>query len=208
MKIAIIGAGAGIGLQSVNKALKRGHTVTALSRNTGDIPDHPNLIKINGSATSVFDVRNALIGADTVMITVGTKNKKAVTLFSEIATVLTEVCKELNFTSPVLVITGFGAGESEKYLNFFMRTVISLFLKSQYADKTRMEELITKSSIKWEIVRPGMLTNSLDSSTYRILKSLYTGMKVRKISRADVADFLVNEAENPKMLYQYVTLTN
>ncbi|WP_172278124.1 NAD(P)-dependent oxidoreductase [Chryseobacterium sp. LAM-KRS1] len=208
MKIAVIGAGAGIGLQAVNKALKRGHTVKALSRNTDDIPDHPNLIKINGSATSASDLRSAITDTDTVMITVGTKNKKATTLFSDIAKTLIEVCKELNFSSPVLVITGFGAGESEKYLSFFMRTVISLFLKDQYSDKSRMETLITKSPIKWEIVRPGMLTNNADSSMYRTVRELHKGMKVGKISRAGVADFLVNEAENPKMLYQYVTLTN
>lgn len=207
MKIAIIGAGAGIGLQSVNKALKRGHTVTALSRNTDNIPDHPNLIKISGSATSASDLRNAILDADTVLITVGTKTKKATTLFSEIAKILIEVCKELNFTAPVLVITGFGAGESEGYLSFFMRIVISLFLKDQYVDKTRMENLIAKSAIKWEIVRPGILTNSLDLSSYKILPGLYKGMKVGKISRDSVADFLINEAENPKMLNQYVAIT-
>lgn len=208
MKIAIIGAGAGIGLQAVNKALKKGHTVTALSRNTDDIPDHPNLIKINGSATSASDLRNAIIDADSVLITVGTKNKKATTLFSEIATTLIEVCRELNFTSPVLVITGFGAGESEGYLSFFMRTVISLFLKDQYTDKTRMENLITKSSLKWEIVRPGMLNNDESLSTFRILKDLSKGMKVGKISRANVAQYLIDEAEEPRMLNQYVTLTS
>lgn len=119
-----------------------------------------------------------------------------------------EVCKELNFTSPVLVITGFGAGKSEKYLSFFMRTVISLFLKDQYSDKTRMENLITKSAIKWEIVRPGILINSGSSATYKILKELNRGMRVGKISRIDVADFLIKEAEDPQMLYQYVALTN
>lgn len=208
MKIAIIGAGAGIGLQAVNKALTRGHTVTALSRNTDDIPDHPNLIKINGSARSASDLRSAITDADTVMITVGTKNKKATTLFSDIATTLIEVCKDLNFTSPVLVITGFGAGKSKGYLDFFMRMVIRLFLKDQYEDKTKMEELIIRSSLKWEIVRPGMLTNDDNSSTFRILKDLSKGMKVGKISRANVAEFLLNEAENPKMLYEYIALTN
>ncbi|WP_343609195.1 NAD(P)-dependent oxidoreductase [Chryseobacterium oranimense] len=151
MKIAIIGAGAGIGLESVNLALKRGHAVIALSRNTDDIPNHPNLFKMNGSATSSHDLKSVIQGADAVLVTVGTKNKKATKLFSEIATNLIEVGKELNFSSPVLVITGFGAGESKGYLSFFMRTVITLFLKDQYADKTRMEELIVNSSLKWKL---------------------------------------------------------
>lgn len=208
MKIAIIGAAAGIGLQSVTQALKRGHTVTALSRNTDSLPNHPKLIKINGSATSTVDLKNAIKGSDAVLITVGTKNKKATTLFSDIANALIGVTSDLSFSSPILIITGFGAGESKGYLSLFMRTVISLFLKEQYANKTIMEELITKSTLKWEIVRPGMLTNGEPTSSYKVLSGLQKDMKVGKISRADVAQFLIAEAEDPKMLYQYISLTN
>ncbi|WP_426479313.1 NAD(P)-dependent oxidoreductase [Chryseobacterium sp. CBSDS_008] len=208
MNIAIIGAAAGIGLEAVELALQKGHHVTALSRNTDHIPDHPNLIKINGSATSTVDLKNAIKGSDAVLITVGTKNKKGVTLFSDIAKTLIQVSFELNFTSPVLVITGFGAGESKKYVSFFMKTVISLFLKEQYSDKTNMEEIITKSAVKWEIIRPGMLTNGSPTSTFRAITGLQKGMKVNKISRADVAQFLISEAENPTRINQYVALTN
>jgi putative NADH-flavin reductase len=208
MNIAIIGAGAGIGLESVTQALKKGHTVMALSTNTGQIPNHPNLIKINGSATSPLDLEQAIKNADVVLITVGTKNKKATTLFSDIAHTLITVANKLNFSKPVLVITGFGAGESKGYLSFFMRTVISLFLKDQYRNKTLMEELITKSAIKWEMIRPGMLSNGELTQNYKVLPKLQKGMKVGKISRADVAHFLIHEAENQKMLRQYITLTN
>ncbi|WP_209442813.1 NAD(P)-dependent oxidoreductase [Flavobacterium chilense] len=208
MNIAIIGAGAGIGLESVKQALQKGHVVTALSTNTDQIPNHPNLIKINGSATSPIDLRQAIKGSDVVLITVGTKNKKATTLFSDIAKTLIKVTDELNYSSPVLVITGFGAGESKKYLSFFMRAVISLFLKDQYNNKTVMEELISKSAIKWEIIRPGMLTNENNGAAYSVISKLQKGIKVGKISRTNVAHFLINEAENQKLLYQYVALTN
>ncbi|MBO6200106.1 MAG: NAD(P)H-binding protein [Chryseobacterium sp.] len=208
MNIAIIGAGAGIGLESVNQALEKGHKVTALSTNTNHINDHPNLIKINGSATSPVDLKKAINDSEAVLITVGTKSKKATTLFSDIAKTLIHVSSELNFSSPVFVITGFGAGESKNYLSFFMRTVISLFLKDQYINKTEMEELIAKSDLKWEIIRPGMLTNGSAASTYKVLSGLQKGMKVGKISRADVANFLVDEAENQRFIYQYVALSN
>ena len=208
MNIAIIGAGAGIGLESVAQALKKGHTVKALSTHTDQIPNHPNLIKINGSAASTEDLKKIIKDADAVLITVGTKNKKATTLFSDIAKALINVTDDLNFSQPVLIITGFGAGESKDYLSFFMRTVISLFLKEQYINKTLMEELITKSNIKWEIIRPGMLSNGTLTQSYKVLPTLQKGMKVGKISRADVADFLITEAENPTRIYQYIALTN
>lgn len=208
MKITVIGAGAGIGLQTVLQALEKGYTVTALSTKVDTIPNHPLLTKIKGSATSVTDLKQAIQNSDAVLITVGTKNKKATTLFSDIAKALIQATEELNFTEPVITITGFGAGESSKYLNFFMRTVIKLFLKEQYINKTEMEELITQSNINWEIVRPGMLTNGLVTQSYKVLPLLEKEMKVRKMSRADVAHFLINEAENQTYLKHYVTLTN
>jgi putative NADH-flavin reductase len=207
MKIAIIGAGAGVGLLSVIQALEKGHQVIALSINTDTIPNHSLLTKVKGSATSVEVLKKVIIGTDAVLITVGTKNKKATTLFSDIAKALIKASDELKFTAPVIIITGFGSGESTGYLSFFMRTVIKLFLKDQYINKTLMEELIVKSNVSWEMVRPGMLTNKKLTKTYRSLSKLEEGMKVGKISRADVAHYLVSEAENPKNLNQYVALT-
>ncbi|MCS3552389.1 MULTISPECIES: NAD(P)-dependent oxidoreductase [unclassified Sphingobacterium] len=208
MNIGIIAAGAGIGLHAVKQAVEKGHMVTALSTNTDQLATHPNFIKIKGSATVSEDLKNTIKNTDAVLITVGTKNKKATTLFSDVAKALISVTADMNFSSPVLVITGFGAGESKGYLSFFMHTVISLFLNDQYNNKTIMEDLITGSAIKWEIVRPGMLTDGELTSSYRVLPNLKKGMKVRKISRADVAQFLITEAENPKMLHHYVALTN
>lgn len=208
MKIAIIGASAGIGLASVNQALERGHIVTALSRNTRSIPDHKFLTKINGSATSVGDLKKAIGDTDSVLVTVGTKDKKNTTLFSQTAKALIEAIEEIKPEIPVFIITGFGAGESRNYLNLFMRLVIKFFLKEQYEDKTLMEELIVKSSLKWEIIWPGMLTNGKRTNTYQVKTKLEQGIKIGKISRADVADFLLNQAENPDLLYQYPALTN
>ena len=208
MNITIIGASAGIGSATLQQALEKGHHVTALSTQTAGIPDHPNLTKLNGSATSVNDLTKVMKGADAVMMTIGTKNKKPNTLFSDTASALVETGKILDFKAPVLIITGFGAGESSKFLSFFMRTVIRLFLKHQYIDKTKMEEIIAKSSLNWEMVRPGMLTNGPLTQKYKALPELDKGMKVGKISRADVADFLLREAEDPTMLKRYPALTS
>lgn len=207
MKIAIIGAGAGIGLVSVSQALEKGHQVIALSTNTDTIPNHPSLTKVNGSATSIKDLKKVIAGTDAVLITVGTKNKKATTLFSDIAKALITATDELQYSAPVLIITGFGSGESAGYLSFFMRTVIKLFLKEQYINKTVMEELISKSQMNWEMVRPGILTNGQLTKKYRSITKLDKQMKVGKISRADVAHYLITEAEQPQNLKKYIALT-
>lgn len=207
MKLAIIGAGAGIGLQTVLQALEKGNQVTALSRNTSTLPDHISLTKINGSADNAEDLQVAINGTDAVIITVGTKIKKGTTLFSATAKALIIATAHLQYKGPVLIVSGFGTGESRHYLSFFMRSIIQLFLKDQYTDKTLMEKLIANSVIKWEIIKPGILSNGKLTKNYRVLNQLKKGMKVSKISRADVAHFLLHEAENQHMMYQCVTLT-
>ena len=208
MKITIIGASAGVGLLSVQQALEKGHRLTALSRNVSAIPDHPLLTKLMGSATNVADLKKSITGADAVLITLGTTSKKATTLFSDTANALIKAATELNFVAPILVVTGFGIGASGAYLNWVMRFVVKLLLKEQSEDKIRLQELVAKSQLKWEVVQPGMLTNGALTRSYKAIPTLYQGIKIKRIARADVADFLLREAENPTMLYQFVALTS
>jgi Putative NADH-flavin reductase len=207
MKIAILGAGAGIGLASVKQALEKGHQVIALSTNISALPEHRSLTIIKGSATVPSDIKKAIENTDAVLITVGTKNKKATTLFSDIANAFVKVAGEINFTTPVITVTGFGAGESGAHLSLFMKSVITLFLKQQYLNKTTQEQILTSSTLNWEIVRPGRLTNGALTGHYRVLPQLSNGMNVTKISREDVAKFLVEEAEQKQFLKRYVALT-
>jgi len=207
MRLTLIGASSGVGLLTLQQALAKGHQVTALARNTAAIPDHPLLTKVTGSATSVQDLTQVMSGAEAVIITVGTKKKNATPLFTDTARALLAAADHLNFTAPVLVITGFGAGDSRPYLSWFMGAVIRFLLKKEYDDKTQLEVMLAQSRLKWEIVRPGILTDGPLTGTYKAIPILDKGISVGKISRADVADFLIRQAENPTMLYQYPALT-
>ncbi|MEI9955613.1 MAG: NAD(P)H-binding protein [Ferruginibacter sp.] len=207
MNITIIGAGAGVGKEAVIQALEKGHYVTALSTNLAMLPDAANLKKIEGSATSKEDVNAAIWNADAILITVGTKKKKGTTLFSDIAKTIIQLHEEIKFKAPVIAISGFGVGYSSKYLGLFMKLVISLFLKDQYKDKALMEKLFEESSVNWEMVQPGMLTNGALTQSYKTFPGLFKGIKIGKISRADVAHFMVMEAERQSMLYKKVAIT-
>ena len=59
-----------------------------------------------------------------------TKNKKNVTLFSEIAKAVIQATDELNFTSPVITITGFGIPQ---LCGFWYRFLIHLPAMPAYA---------------------------------------------------------------------------
>jgi len=207
MNITIIGASAGIGLLTVEQALARGHQVTAFSRDTSRIPQQAALTKVNGSATSVADLTMVIARADTVLVTIGTKTKKGTTLFTATAQALIDAYADTKSTAPLLVVTGFGTGESRAYLGLFMKFIIHFFLRDQYANKTRMEALLDQSPIRWEAVQPGILSDGALTRTYRVMPTLQQGMKVGRIARADVADFLLNQAENPTLLDKRVAIS-
>jgi uncharacterized protein YbjT (DUF2867 family) len=207
MKLTIIGASSGVGLLAVQQALSQGHHVTTLSRTIATLPEHPQLTKVVGSATVAADLRRVLPGADAVLITVGTAKKNASPLFTDTARALLEATAEAPLAAPMLVLTGFGAGASAHHLSWWMRLAIRWFMQPEYDNKTQLEELLAASSLRWEIVRPGMLTDG-PLAPYQVLTDLTPGMQVGRISRASVADFLLRQAQEPTLLGHYPALTS
>ena len=63
VRVLIIGASKGIGLETTRQALKAGHHVRALARSaTGIALSDPNLKKVRGDALKTEDVEAALMG--------------------------------------------------------------------------------------------------------------------------------------------------
>ena len=207
MKITIIGASAGIGLQCTRLALEKGYEVATLSRRIVPLPDHANLRRVQGSATSPTDVKAVVDGAGAILVTLGVKSPLATTLFSDSARILLRVVEEMGSSPILIVLTGFGTGESWSYNSLPMRMLFTLLLKKVYTDKSEQEEVITSGYPRWEIVRPGRLTNGGMTSRYRVLDHLVKGMRVNAISRSDVAHFMLAQAEQPTYLGKYVALT-
>src|SRR6186997_855264 len=132
MKITIIGASAGIGLEITRLALEKGHQVTSLSRRMVPIPDHARLRRVQGSATNLNDVRAAVEGADVILVTIGTKSPLPTTMFSDSARLLLQVLKEKGSSPTLIVLTGFGAGDSWSYNPLPMKLLFTLLLKKVY----------------------------------------------------------------------------
>ena len=207
MNISIIGASAGIGLETVKRALTRKHTVTALSRSKIEVGNDA-LTSVKGSATNKTDLLRSVENADAVLVTLGTgTSMAATTLFSDSAKLLIEIQTENKLDAPFIFVTGFGAGDSIDYTSKAVKEFIETALKDVYADKTKMEGMITNSNLNWIIVRPGALLDGPITEKYRIETQLYQGFDIGSINRADVADFLVRQAENPTELKKYVAIS-
>lgn len=208
MKITIIGASAGIGLETVKRGLNRNHSITTLSRSEIDIEEKKSLNMILGDATNKADLIKSIQNAEALIITLGTsKNMKTTTLFSDFAKLIVEIHKENKIDIPVIFVTGFGAGESKNYVSWLVKMFLKYLLKDVYADKTKMEEIITNSDLNWTVLRPGRLLDKKLTEKYRIENKLYKGINIGGINRADVADFLIKQAENQTELKKYVAIS-
>ena len=208
MKITIIGASAGIGLEAVKRGLSRNHSITTLSRSEIEIEEKESLRKLIGDATIKADLLKSIQNADALIITLGTgKNMKATSLFSDFAKLIVEINKENKIDVPVLFVTGFGAGESGNYVPWMVKMFLKYLLKDVYADKSKMEEIITNSDLNWTVVRPGRLLDKELTEKYRVENKLFKGINIGGINRADVADFLIKQAENQTELKKYIGLS-
>ena len=208
MKLIVIGASAGVGLELVQQLLERGHAVTTLSRRVETLPDHPQIQKIRGSSLNADDVVKAIDRADAICVTLGTGiSTKATGLYPQSAGAILKALEGTATQPPLIVLTGFGAGDSWDYNSLFMKLLFNLFLKEVYAEKTQMEQLIAKDYANAMFVRPGRLTNAPLSKQYRVLTELSKKTKVGAISRQDVAHFIAEQAESPQFLGQYPALS-
>lgn len=203
MNLLIIGASHGIGLETVKRALEKGHTVTAFSRHPERIGlTHPNLRAVAGDVLDPSSLDLAMAGQDGVIVSLGIPpTGKPVTVFSEGTRKIIGTMKK-HGVKLLICITGIGAGESKGHGGFFFDKIFQpLLLNTIYQDKDRQEKIIKESGLDWIIVRPGFLTNGPLTEKYRVLTDL-TGFTSGKISRADVAHFLVSQAQDPTFLHQ------
>jgi putative NADH-flavin reductase len=75
------------------------------------------------------------------------------------------------------------------------RLLMRLLLRDVYADKLAGDDALRRSSLDWTIVHPVTLTNGPRSGKYRVGERLAL-RGFPRVSRADVADFLVAQIED------------
>jgi len=208
MKLLLIGATQGIGFELLQQALQAGHEVILIARNPDRLDiNHEHLNVVKGDILSKSAIEQTVNGQDAVCITIGTKpTREPVSVYSEGTKAVIEAMKKSSCRR-LLCVTGIGAGDSRGHGGFFYDKIINpLLLKTIYEDKDRQEAIVRQSELDWEIIRPGFLTNGARTGKYRILTNL-SGVKAGKISRADVADFMLGEVSEMRYSKQTPLLT-
>jgi hypothetical protein len=90
--------------------------------------------------------------------------------------------------------TSLGIGDSAGRMGlYYTLFVIPVILPFYFWDKTRQERLIAGSDAEWVIVRPGVLTDGAKRGSYRHGLRVGSFLKTVRISRADVAEFMLDQ---------------
>ena len=210
MRVLIVGASKGIGLEASRQALDAGHNVRALARSATAIAvSNPSLDKIRGDALKSEVVEAALVGMDVVIQTLGVGLGdlfRPVHLFSDATRVLIAAMRSQG-VKRLICVTGFGAGDSRASISCLQRLPFQIVFGRAYDDKSLQEKLIKESELDWTIARPGVLTSGPRTGRYRILAEA-SQWRNGIISRADVAEFLVRQVEDQAYIRKTPVLIN
>lgn len=200
MKIALLGATGGTGLAFLQFALEAGHEVTCIARTPSKITtEHERLTLMQGDVYDPATLVPGLRGQDVLVglfgVAAGPRNMVApTTLYSVgIANVLTAMAEAS--LERIVMVSSSGVLYDPTAPWFFNRILRPLAWR-MYSDMLQMEVLLSSSEVDWTIVRPPELGNGPETGDLKVAVDAFP-QGAHKISRADLARFLLQEAESP-----------
>jgi putative NADH-flavin reductase len=203
MKIFLLGATGGTGGAILEQALARGHHITALVRSPEKITIRSEALAVHrGDPTDAEQIARVLVAQDVVITTLGHRNLKAAPLIAASARSVIQVMRaagmrRLLALSLALLFPDVGPP--------VLTPIIKYVLRNGMDDSRVMEQLVAESDLDWTIARPPRLTNGPKTESYHVADGSLPA-KQRSIARADVAHFLLNEAERPDHVRKIVGL--
>jgi putative NADH-flavin reductase len=203
MKLAIFGAAGRTGLQLVEQALEQGHHVTAFARRPPNAPQHERLSWRAGDVLDVEAVRAATMGQDAVLCAIGTSSNVPGTRVLSDGTANIVAGMRAAGVRRLVLETTMGIGDSHAQAPiFFFYVLVPLVLRHVFVDKGRQEDVVRASGLDWVIVRAARLTNGPRTGRYRVGTQLTVSRFTAHVSRADVADFMLKQVNDPSWVGQ------
>lgn len=218
MKLTIFGSTGGIGRQIVAQALEQGHRVTAFTRSPDklgrpheNLPQenlpHENLEVVKGDVLDPASVERAIRGADAVLCALGMPlmNKENLRAIGTKNIVRAMVASSVG---RLVCLSALGAGDSRGILPFHYRNlIVPLLMRRLFADHEIQESSVKKSPLDWVIVRPGNFAKGRRTGAYRHGFSAADRAPKLRISRADVADFMLKQLADDTYLHKTPSLS-
>ncbi len=202
MKIAVFGATGRTGTPFIEQALAAGHEIKALVRSPAKMTrQNPGLQLIQGDAMDAGKVEETIAGTDAVVSMLGhTRNTPPNMQETAMRHIITAMKKQ--GVRRLVSLTGAGVGDPKdqpKLVNHIIRFLLKTLSPAVLKDGENQAALIRQSELDWVIVRGPMLTEGPYTGKYRVG---YVGVNTgARISRADVADFMLRQLTEDTYLH-------
>src|SRR5205823_9526282 len=191
MKLLVLGATGGTGLEIVRQAIERGHSVTAFVRSPERLKPFQDRVTVKqGDLLSRAELERVIIGHDAVVSGFGPRvpiSKADANLLQQFAVALTSA----------MLHAGVRRVVDESVAFLFRDSIVPpayllgrLLFPGIVADASAMEQVFEESGLDWTIVRPPGLTDKPYTGRYRVREGHLPRFGFT-ISRADVADFML-----------------
>ena len=210
MKIAVFGSTGKTGMQVVSQALDAGYEVNAFVRDPKKMTiKHKNLTVTKGDVLVRESVDKAIKGAGAVMVALGSRPDTKPTVLAEgtaniISSIKTHKVNRLIVQSSY-ALSGSPEGMARLKAQGMDEEKMKM-VKPMIVDKINQERKVRESGLDYVIVRPLALTDGKRTGKYRVGEKLQVEFE-SKVSRADVADFMLKSLKDDKWIGKTVVLS-
>jgi putative NADH-flavin reductase len=190
--------------------LGQGHVIRALARNPASLDDalrlpgaQARLSVVAGDVLDPAPVNDCIQGTDAVICVLGTR--PGGTPVEAVGTAVILAAMREQGVRRLIAVTSLGVGDSQDQIPLVFRVLMKITLGKVMAAKEEQERLIRAAALDWTIVRPGGLTDGPKTGTYR--SGLDKSLTAARLSRADVADFVLSQLTDTRYLHQTPAVT-
>lgn len=208
MKIAIFGASGATGRLLTERCLATGHQVTALLRTPEKFPLRTAVRVTEGSAFDSDAVAQTIEGAEVVLSALGANSLKKEDVL-ERAVPLIVAAMQQKGVRRIIVLGSAGAkpdalDKQPAWRRWIVEHLVyNTFLKWPVASQRAQYAALSDSGLDWTMAMPPMLTNGRGHGKWRVDADALP-RNASRISREDVADFMMQQIDNPQWVRKAV----
>jgi len=208
MKLIVLGATGGTGIEIVRQAVECGHSVTAFVRS----PEKLNLLRDRitvkqGDLLNCAELKQVIKDHNAVLSGFGPRvpvSKADAHLLEQFSVALTWAMPRAGVRRVIVESVAFLFKNSILPPAYFLGR---LLFSRTVADASAMERIFGESDLDWTMVRPPELTDKPYTGKYRMQEGHLPRFGFT-VSRADVADFMIKAVENQVAIRKVVGISN